>query len=94
MNAFLMILECPDEHSFPKITDEMDGVPVDLRSSTPWKILLYEIIIGDGPIDALEKYLTKNRTLDEIYPRVLTKGEKLRVIIDIIPIVLPDRITM
>jgi len=74
MNAFLMILECPDEHSFPKITDE--------------------IIIGDGPIDALEKYLTKNRTLDEIYPRVLTKGEKLRVIIDIIPIVLPDRITM
>jgi len=49
-----MILDCPDERSFRKITDE--------------------ILIGDGPIDALEKYLTKNRTLDEIQPRVLTKG--------------------
>jgi len=69
-----MILDCPDERSFRKITDE--------------------ILIGDGPIDALEKYLTKNRTLDEIQPRVLTKGENVRVTIEIIPIVLPDRITM
>lgn len=53
-----------------------------------------QIVHGNGPLDALTNWITRDRTSEEPAPRVFTLGDNIAVSIKIEPIELPDHVKM